>query len=144
MIREENGHKVVIDVLAIFRDGISPAWEDRENKHGGHFQLTIKPNLPAGQVDELWNNIVLGVVSGAVEPTDMITGIRMVDKLDHKLKPNLRFEIWFNAMDEEGSNGKMYDLRGSLERCIRVGIDGSDRPVTWGRTETKSHRPGGK
>uniref|UniRef100_A0A6U6J7R8 Uncharacterized protein n=1 Tax=Zooxanthella nutricula TaxID=1333877 RepID=A0A6U6J7R8_9DINO len=141
-IRESDGHRTIIDSLAIFKKGVLPEWEDPENANGGHFQLTLKPQLPAGIIDELWNNIVLGMVADAIEPASMITGCRLVDKLDNKLKPILRIEVWFNEMDDDtlnGGQGKVYDLRGSFERCIRLGLDGRERKVCWGRTDLKPH-----
>lgn len=143
-VRESGGSRNIVDSIAIFRKGIQPEWEDPQNANGGHFQLTLKPGkLSAGLIDELWNNVVLGMVSDSIEPASMITGARLVDKLDGKgLKAVLRIELWFNELDDEsrsGGQGKVYDLRGSFERCIRMGIDGRDKPVTWGNTDMRPH-----
>mmetsp|Transcript_94382 Transcript_94382/g.236927 ORF Transcript_94382/g.236927 Transcript_94382/m.236927 type:complete len:248 (-) Transcript_94382:51-794(-) len=143
-VRSTNGSQSIIDSLMIFREGVAPEWEDPANASGGHFQLALKPQVGGGIVDELWNNVVLGMVSGAIQPAEMITGARLVDKLDGKgNKSMLRIELWFSDFDEEsasGGTGKVYDLRGSFERCMRIGLDGNEKPVTWGRTETKSHK----
>lgn len=140
-VRETNdGQKNIIDSLMIFREGVAPEWEDPQNANGGHFQLQLKPQTGAGIIDELWNNIVVGMVSGAIEPAGMLTGARLVDKLDARLKPVLRIELWFNEYDvESAANGAVYDLRGSLERCMRIGLDGKDKPISWSRTEVKPH-----
>lgn len=135
-VRENGGSTSIVDCLMVFREGIQPEWEDPQNTNGGHFQLTLKPSLPPGQIDELWNNVVMGVISGVIEPTDMITGVRLLDKLDAKTKQHIRIELWFNDLDER----KTYDLRGSFERCIRIGLDGANKPVTWGRTDLKPHK----
>lgn len=58
--------------------------QDPQNANGGHFQLTLKPRLPAAIIDELWNNVILGMISDAIEPASMLTGARLVDKLDMK------------------------------------------------------------
>mmetsp|Transcript_94978 Transcript_94978/g.307248 ORF Transcript_94978/g.307248 Transcript_94978/m.307248 type:complete len:260 (-) Transcript_94978:91-870(-) len=142
-VREADGERKIIDCLAIFREGVAPQWEDPKNENGGHFQLTLKPSTPPGLVDELWNNVVLGMIGGAIEPNDMLTGVRLVDKLDNKAKPHLRIEVWFDEMDEDtekGGQGKAYDLRGSFERCIRIGLDGNQKSVSWGKTDTKGHK----
>ena len=65
----------------IFRDNIRPEWEDRMNEKGGHFQFQLKPNVGGGQIDEYWNNLVLGMIGATIEPANMITGVRLVDKL---------------------------------------------------------------
>jgi len=143
-VRDSNGSQSVIDSLMIFREGVAPEWEHPANANGGHFQLALKPQVGSGIIDELWNNIVLGMISGSIQPADMLTGVRLVDKLDAKgNKSALRIELWFSDFDEEsasGGTGKVYDLRGSFERCMRIGLDGNEKPVTWGRTETKSHK----
>mmetsp|Transcript_56694 Transcript_56694/g.159100 ORF Transcript_56694/g.159100 Transcript_56694/m.159100 type:complete len:252 (-) Transcript_56694:155-910(-) len=144
IVREGGGSsRKIIDSIAIFRKGVMPEWEDPQNANGGHFQLTLKPRLPAAIIDELWNNVILGMISDAIEPASMLTGARLVDKLDMKgTKAVLRIELWFNELDDEsrsGGQGKVYDLRGSFERCIRMGLDGRDKPVSWGNTDMKPH-----
>jgi translation initiation factor 4E len=136
--RKEKDVEIQIEALMIFRHGIRPEWEDPENVKGGHFQIQIKPNQAGSgaTLDELWNNIVLGIIAGQIEPSEMITGIRLVDKI--ATKKMVRIELWFNEMDK-GEGGRTYELRGSFERCMRTAMDGSIRPVTWGFTETCDH-----
>lgn len=140
--REKDGTRTIVDSLMIFRKGVRPEWEDPENKKGGHFQLQLKPTLGGGAIDELWNNLVLGMVGGGIEPSDMITGIRLVDKLSHKTKPVIRIEVWFNDMDASDT-GRLYHLKGNFERCMGTGLDGNMRQVTWGYTETIKHEQQG-
>lgn len=138
-MREEKGEKQLVDALMIFREGVRPEWEAPENVNGGHFQLQLTPKLGGGVVDELWNNCVLGIISGCVEPAHMIMGIRLVDKLNAKNKPCVRIEVWFNKFDEGEVGSDMYDLRGSFERCLRQGLDGKQGRMTWDTTEVKPH-----
>jgi len=123
----------------IFKQGVKPEWEAPENVKGGHFQLQLKPQLGGGLIDELWNNIVLGMIGGGIEPSDMIHGVRLVDKLSHKTKPVIRIEVWFSDMDP-GETGRLYNLRGDLERCMGTGLDSKVRPCTWGNTEKVQHQ----
>lgn len=61
------------------RDGIKPMWEDPRNATGGHFEYRLAyPQTSAGQIDEYWNNLVLGLIGSTVEGSDHITGIRLV------------------------------------------------------------------
>mmetsp|Transcript_25493 Transcript_25493/g.51025 ORF Transcript_25493/g.51025 Transcript_25493/m.51025 type:complete len:249 (-) Transcript_25493:66-812(-) len=140
-IRDIDGQRHIIDSLAIFRKGVQPEWEDPENCKGAHFLVTLKPNLGGGLIDELWNNVVLGMVSDSIKPASMITGVRLVDKLAGA-KPVLRIELWFNKFDQEtmqGGQGDAYDLRGSFESCMRLKLDGQEKQVSWGRTDIKPH-----
>merc|ERR1712232_403934 len=67
--REKDGSEVFINALMLFKQGVRPEWEDPENAKGGHFQLSIQPKqASAGTLDELWNNIVLGMIAGLIEP----------------------------------------------------------------------------
>jgi translation initiation factor 4E len=139
--RKERDGDTFVEALMIFKKGVRPEWEDPENAKGGHFQLQIKPNQSGSgaTVDELWNNIVLTMIAGMIEPADMITGIRLVDKLTAK-KPCVRIELWFNEM-EKGQGTRTFDLKDSFEKCMRTATDGTMRPVTWGYTEICEHAP---
>lgn len=105
-----------VDALMLFRDGIMPQWEDEANAEGGHFQLQLRPALGGGQIDEYWNNIVLGVVGATIEPPDMITGLRLVDKLSAgRGTGHLRIEVWFNDLRDTRA---VQALQLSVERCL--------------------------
>eukprot|EP00434_Breviolum_minutum_P039786 symbB.v1.2.035346.t1/scaffold4737.1/size35595/3 len=68
-----------VDALMIFREGVLPQWEDAANAEGGHFQFHFKTSVGAAQLDEYWNNVVLGALGNTLEPSDMITGLRLVE-----------------------------------------------------------------
>merc|ERR1712100_167740 len=106
----------------LFRDNIRPTWEDPVNAEGGRFQYQFKPSLGGGAIDEYWNNIVLGMVGGTIEPAEMITGIRLVDKLNQGRSPTIRLEIWFsNFADTE----RVDLLQRNVEKCMTTRLDGS-------------------
>jgi translation initiation factor 4E len=142
-VRGYGASSVVVDSLMVFREGVRPQWEHPANVHGGHFQLQLKPELGGGVIDELWNNIVLSCVAGLLEPPEMITGLRLVDRLS-SAKPAIRVEVWFDDMDENDT-GRLYRLKGNLERLMATGPTGEPRPRIWGYTEKVAHsRSGGK
>lgn len=135
--RKNGDSQVIIDSLMIFREGVKPEWEHEANAGGGHFQVQLYPKVGGAGVDEVWNNIVMGAVSGWIEESDLITGVRLVDKLGQKVKPAIRIELWFcDISDDE----KVTKLRASMEKCMRTRLDGTQRPVAWDRTETKPHK----
>merc|ERR1719361_2593850 len=99
-VREASGSRSVVDALMVFRDGIKPEWEDAVNASGGHFQFELRPSLGGGSIDEYWNNIVLGMIGGTIEPPDMITGVRLVDKLSQPARSAaVRIEVWFSNIE---------------------------------------------
>ncbi|CAE7239157.1 yheT [Symbiodinium sp. KB8] len=115
IVREQHDGLHVIDALMIFRDSIRPEWEDPMNAKGGHFQFQLKPGAGPGQIDEYWNNLVLGIIGATIEPPNMITGVRLVDKLSGPRAAGvLRIEVWFTESDDKDAVGA---LRKNVETC---------------------------
>jgi len=136
-VRESGQNKSVVDALMVFRDGIKPEWEDTANAGGGHFQFQLKKDLGGGVIDEYWNNIVLGMVGGTIEPAEMITGIRLVDKLNQSRAASIRIEVWFSNYED---TEKVDLLQRNLEKCMVTKLDGTQSASGgWGKTERKSH-----
>merc|ERR1711998_72725 len=123
IVREQPDGLHVIDAIMIFRDNIRPEWEDPLNANGGHFQFQLKPNAGGGQIDEYWNNLVLGMIGASIEPANMITGIRLVDKLSGPRAANLiRLEIWFTNFEDTAA---VNALKKSVERAMGTRLDGT-------------------
>merc|ERR1711964_738680 len=117
-------------------DGIKPEWEDKMNSHGGHFQFQLKNNLPAGQIDEYWNNLVLGVIGASIEPARLITGLRLVDKLyANRGTPALRIEVWYT--NDDAAN--VQTLKRNVEACMTTKYDGTAGSAPMPKCEVKSH-----
>jgi len=134
------GSQTAIDAIMIFKEGVKPEWEDPLNASGGHFQVQLKPNVGGAQIDEYWNNIVLGMVGGTIDPYDMITGVRLVDKLaGAKAAGILRIELWFARYDDTNA---VTLLKKNMEKCICQKLDGS--PGTAVKIELKAHASAGK
>ncbi len=133
--------------LMFFKDEIRPEWEDEANKKGGHFQFTLQleRTRPTGketpqlgnkepgsgwlaQTDEYWNNIVLGLIGGSLDPEDFVTGVRLVDKVKPPPRQggrpvgHIRVEIWFRDAND---NSKINALKEALESHMKSHIDGS-------------------
>lgn len=137
MVREQPDGLHVIDAIMIFRENISPEWEDRMNAKGGHFQIQLKPTIGGGQIDEYWNNLVLGMIGSTIEPTNMITGLRLVDKLSGPRMANgIRIEVWFT--DYENTTA-VQQLRKNVEKCMSTRLDGGQGTVP--NFVAKTHMP---
>eukprot|EP00929_Paragymnodinium_shiwhaense_P121361 TRINITY_DN9358_c0_g2_i1.p1 TRINITY_DN9358_c0_g2~~TRINITY_DN9358_c0_g2_i1.p1 ORF type:complete len:225 (+),score=55.10 TRINITY_DN9358_c0_g2_i1:82-756(+) len=135
MVREEPDGLHVIDAIMIFRDGVKPEWEDPMNAQGGHFQFQLKPQVGGGQVDEYWNNLVLGMIGATIEPANMITGARLVDKLSGpRAAGAVRIEVWY---DNHADSQAVSLLKKNVERCMSSRLDGS--PGIVPRCEVKAH-----
>ncbi|CAE7252442.1 NCBP [Symbiodinium natans] len=108
----------VVDALMIFRDGVLPQWEDAANCEGGHLQFHFKASLGGAQLDEYWNNLVLGTVGATLEPIDMITGLRLVDKVTTGkggVPSMIRMEVWFGSASDVQA---VAALQRNVERCV--------------------------
>lgn len=82
-------------------------WEDPLNANGGHFEIRYSPTKDPDEqarLDEHWNNVVLGMVGASIEPSGMITGVRLVDKLHNTARGGgfVRIEIWFTDLGTQG------------------------------------------
>jgi len=134
---DQNGKPTesMIDAIMIFKEGIKPEWEDKLNSTGGHFPFTLKTSLGGGTVDEYWNNLVLGMIGSTIEPAEMITGIRLVDKLGARA-PCIRIEVWFTKYADT-ENVDL--LQKSVESCMLAKLDGTQSVCTWGKVERKKH-----
>ncbi|CAK9049395.1 unnamed protein product [Durusdinium trenchii] len=134
------GSQTAIDAIMLFKQGVRPEWEDPLNASGGHFQVQLKPGIGGAQIDEYWNNIVLGMVGGTIEPYDVITGVRLVDKLSGaKAAGILRIELWFARYDDQTS---VTALKKNMEKCICQKLDGT--AGTGVKIELKAHASAGK
>merc|ERR1719265_28308 len=127
----------IVDAVMVFREGITPQWEDAANAEGGHFQFTLKASLGGGPIDEYWNNLVLGVIGGTIEPIDMITGLRLVDKLSgSRGSGNLRMEVWFTNFKNSSA---VQLLQRNVERCMATKtLEGRIGQVP--KVEVKNHK----
>eukprot|EP00931_Biecheleriopsis_adriatica_P076913 TRINITY_DN50573_c0_g1_i1.p1 TRINITY_DN50573_c0_g1~~TRINITY_DN50573_c0_g1_i1.p1 ORF type:complete len:228 (-),score=57.88 TRINITY_DN50573_c0_g1_i1:32-715(-) len=108
-------HGIGVDAIMVFRDGVLPQWEDAANADGGHFQFQFKTSVGGAQLDEYWNNIVLASVGGVLEPSDMITGLRLVDKLAAGKSGGMRMEVWFDSIADQKA---VATLQRNVERCL--------------------------
>ncbi|CAL1170656.1 unnamed protein product [Cladocopium goreaui] len=112
-----------VDALMIFREGVLPQWEDAANSEGGHFQFHFKTSTGAAQLDEYWNNVVLGTLGNTLEP-DMITGLRLVDKITGPkggVPSTLRIEAsWCGlaVLKIRRRTGAVAALQRNIESCL--------------------------
>ena len=83
-----------VEGISVFKKEVRPEWEDPRNMHGGEF--FIRKTLSVAQLDQWWEDLLLGIIGETVDPTDVITGIRIVDK-STKGKVMYRFEVWFEC-----------------------------------------------
>lgn len=116
-----------VDAIMIFRDDVEPMWEHPLNKHGGHFESRYTQTSSVDEqarMDEHWNNLVLGMVGATIDPSRMITGVRLVDKLHTGRGGNfIRIEVWFTetaSFDELSSL-----LKSNIEKAMSTKLDGS-------------------
>merc|ERR1712018_662294 len=102
----------------IFRKGILPEWEDAANSEGGHFLLDLKPT--AGPwIGDCWRNLVAAVIHESLTGADLITGVRLADKLSGKGKvtDRIKIELWYHSkLPAVG----VHSLKQSLAECLGV------------------------
>ena len=103
-----------LDGLLLFKKGVKPEWEDPANQNGCSFDCNLK-NLTPEQIDEIWQNMVLGLVGETFPFVQFLTGIRFMDRL--KKHSSIKIEIWISVglgstkidSDDYVRNGKIVD-----------------------------------
>jgi translation initiation factor 4E len=86
-----------IEGISVFKKDVHPEWEDPRNMHGGEF--FIRKTMTVNVLDQWWEDLLMGIVGETVDPTEVITGVRVVDK-SSKGKVLYRFEVWFECNAE--------------------------------------------
>ena len=92
---EVNGTLQRVSSLAFFKTGVIPAWEDARNRLGGDY--FVKIDKDGALVKDIWNSVILELVSGSFDNVDRVCGLRVVDKLDF-----LKIELWVDYVDVSG------------------------------------------
>mmetsp|Transcript_20932 Transcript_20932/g.29995 ORF Transcript_20932/g.29995 Transcript_20932/m.29995 type:complete len:188 (-) Transcript_20932:81-644(-) len=102
----------VIKALNVFKKGIRPEWEDPANSKG--WDLLASKNLTLGNLDAVWENVVLALIGETIDVGDEICGCRVVDSCK-KGKALYKIEIWLRSKDQAKCNA-------IKEKMIRVGL----------------------
>lgn len=156
--------QTTVSSVMLFREGIKPAWEDPMNASGGEFQFRLPRKCfgpsTLGLADELWNNLVLGILGGTIQPNSMVTGIRLLDRLSTKSQLLIRVEVWFTSLDKmdpkdtvgvaadatQEQKDAFYELcirqlQTSIETCMLTRLDGrvEQSHKVWGETGKSMH-----
>lgn len=132
----EDGMSRTVDALMIFRENVKPMWEDPANHKGGHFEIKITPTeYPPNMVDEIWNNIVLSVIGGGIDSFPLVTGVRLVDKLNIS-SCHIRIEIWYTHSEDAGA---FMALQKDLQRCMSERLNKEEDPIRIPKMRQRSH-----
>jgi len=110
-----------VEAFSIFKDGISPAWEDETNREGAEFRID---NLQYDFLDSQWTNLVLGAIGETLEEGEDIAGVRIVDKSTEGKgrsqagSQKYRLELWVRGSEEEPYRALKKALRGCLAYSV--------------------------
>lgn len=98
---KRNDKLYIIECLNLFREGITPAWEDPVNANGYDIRVELDVNPDKNSRDaiadtykKLWQDIVFSVIGEECVFAKEIAGIR------YKFQPNrnaVRIEVWIKA-----------------------------------------------
>ena len=94
-----NDKETRINGLSLFLSELHPSYEDEVNKQGGEFRMDFKTNLTFLQ--RLWEKLVFKVITDEFKNTDMLAGIRLLDKSTSSRENFFRIEIWTKFSDNE-------------------------------------------
>jgi translation initiation factor 4E len=106
-----------VKALGLFKKGITPEWEDAQNRDGAEFSAV--KTLSAEALDIHWENVVMALIGEGLEEDDNICGCRLVHQ-GKKMRNGYKVEIWLKKRDEEIANR----LKSKLAECLS---DGSEK-----------------
>lgn len=82
-----------IEAIGIFEDSVMPAWEDLVNSRGCDIAFRLK--IHASQLKERWDSLIFSVIGETFPHSQLLTGVRVVDKT----KGSYKFEVWLRVAD---------------------------------------------
>ena len=106
-----------VESFSLFKKNIKPEWEDPQNRSGAEW--FCRKTFPAPQLDDFWQNLVLGMIGETIDPADEICGARVVDKSTGQ-RQMYRLELWFKRKDQ----GVADDLLARMQTVLGPAIKG--------------------
>eukprot|EP00760_Papus_ankaliazontas_P017421 PhM_4_TR17238/c0_g1_i1/m.5417 len=94
--------------LHIFRDGVSPKWEDPANVNGGHFR--IRELSGSEHLTHVWVQMAMAVVGGDFTHKDLITGVTFSKKRNFNM-----ICLWLSSASTE----EVYTCRDTIARLAQ-------------------------
>lgn len=104
-----------IEGYSLFKTGIRPEWEDEANKKGGEF--FCRKTFSSKDLDDIYENLLLGLIGETIDPENYICGCRVVDK-SARTRVLYRVEVWFKEVDEEKKKILQQNIRSCLGQDI--------------------------
>ena len=118
-----------VQSFSLFKDGITPEWEDVANAAGGEWCFKQRKNiilrvlnlkifmlligLNSERLNGVWDRLLLGLIGETIDPEDEITGARIVHSVHHE-PGNFRFEVWLRSRDLEVAD----KVRSGVMTCL--------------------------
>lgn len=106
-----------VSSFSIFKDGVRPEWEDPANEKGGEW--SIRKRLQPDSLNQVWDNLILGLIGEEIDPVNEITGARIVHR-SRKGQDFIRLELWLRSRDRDLAD----QIRGRLLTTLETGKHG--------------------
>ena len=89
-----------INAFSLFESTIEPKWEDPINKHGGEYRIDFSVT-DIDTVQKVWEKLVFQTITAEFAESDLLAGIRLVDKSSSNYANTFRIEVWTKFGDRE-------------------------------------------
>lgn len=113
---EHNGDLSKIGTIMLFKHGVKPEWEDKENQSGGGFKYQLRSES-VDEICKIWEKMVLALISGEIPHQDRLCGLRLLEKNQKR-----RVEFWVNYKDEKVECHK--EITAALNGVLNEAIGG--------------------
>lgn len=105
-----------VESFSLFKKNIKPEWEDPMNRTGAEW--FCRKTFPPQQLDEFWQNLVLGMIGETIDPADEICGARVVDK-STGTRQMYRLELWFKRKEQSVADDLLIRMNGILGPAVK-------------------------
>lgn len=83
----------VVGAFSVFREGITPEWEDVHNTHGGEWYYRFPSGTCSLHLNKIWLYVLLALIG---EQWEGCTGARIVNRQTGN-KVTQKLEVWFGT-----------------------------------------------
>jgi len=81
--------------FSVFKHGILPDWEDKENANGGRWMIASQKNQKSSNFDSLWYDLLVMIVIGNKEDFMIVNGLEACSR-----NKGDRLEVWVKEISD--------------------------------------------
>ena len=102
VVKQPSALALKVDLM-LFRGGIGPEWEDRQNKDGGKWQLMLSRGVGGvGRVDDAWMATLLLIIGEGLTDAEEVCGVVLAPRAK-----DWRLSMWTRTAKDEAAQKRV-------------------------------------